>query len=214
MKLVLFLLILIPALVTAGEDVSKPIPSLLEEFNQIKSQPWLSFSVSRRFWMGDFYDYGPMIVLQKSPEGPIIVSWDKGPTKDGLPVVTKIVSEVDGTKLRSAFLEVFHKALQEVAEVDKLTEKEIEEFSNKTGHTPSYGAIVIRNTGTDLKTNAIAKKYSAKGTAIVELMKIVEELVPQTQANNKGAAQPVTKPADKPAAKDQPPTPTSTDAPR
>ena len=180
-------------LLVAAEEKPASNPEELARFEQMMERPWQSFSVTRNSWLGDYWNYGPAILLQKAPDETIIVSWISGPEPNGLPVVLKIISKAEGEALRSKLSKVFLMGLGETAEVDTMSEKEFEAFVARTNHTPGYIELVVRVADLDSKTEEMKTKLDTSGVhgekgALFEFIALEETLRPDNQANKPAQA--------------------------
>jgi hypothetical protein len=202
-------------------EVSQPTaPKELTRFERLMERPWQSFSLTMNLWLGDYWSHGPGVLLQKTPDGTVIVSWIGGPEANNLPIVIKTLPEAEGEALISKLSKIFRTGLGETAEVDKMTEAEVDAFIAKTHHTPSYFELVLRVAGLDTKTEEVTTKVDTSPKMIMkgasfEWETLVSTLRPEKpKGEQAGADQPATKPADKVPAKVKPSTPTPKDGPR
>jgi hypothetical protein len=175
-------------LIITAEDTPALAPKEIARFEQMLDRPWQSLSLTMNSWLGDYWKYGPAVLVQKAPDETIIVSWIGGPEANCLPVVAKVLSKAEGEALGSKLSKMFRTGLSERAEVDKMSKEEVDAFIAKTAHTPGYMELVLRVADLDGKTVEMKTKLDTsdlqgmKGT-FFEFMALEETLRPEKQAN-------------------------------
>jgi hypothetical protein len=152
------------------------------------ANPWYSLSLTINCWMGDYWNYGPTILLQKSLDEKFVVSWIDGPEEDRLPVIVKILTKNEGEELHADLCRIFRMGINETAEVEGMSEEEIEAYIAKTRHSPAYEQMVLRIADSESKTNELSTKLGSwdieqpKGAAI-EFQQLVKKLRPIKKAD-------------------------------
>lgn len=176
MKLLLALVLGISAL--AADEPKAPPADELARSERLLEQPWRSMSVKMESWLGDYWNHGPEILLQKAQDETIIVSWIGGPELNQLPVVSKVLPKKEGEALKALLAKVFRKGIGETSDVEKMSEKEIDEFIDRTNHSPGYIELVLRVAGPDAKTQEMKTKCGSdwKEGALIQFLQLAETL--------------------------------------
>ena len=207
MKSILFLILCCVPL--AGEEPDVTTTKRLAAFTELQNMEWLSFSMTLHDWKGDYWNHGPTVLVQKSVDGSIIISWSGDTPSEQPPIVARILSINKGGELRTKLLETFRKAIVESAHIKRPSEDEIAAYEARTGHTPTYSELEIRITRPDLKTETMRTRLGIdpehlRECAYYKFAMLVNDFTPKTSSEQAAPGQSATRPESKPEGNQKP----------
>lgn len=179
------------ALLVAEEKPAEAPSHELKRMEDAVAKPWQSFSLGTRYWQGDYWNIGPTLLLQKSIDDTIILSWSDN-RANALPVVIKILTKEEGLALHANLCRLYRLGVHEEAKVEKMSDEEIDAYIAKTRHSPPYQEMILRTADSHSNTQELSTKLAyndnimqPKG-AEVEFMQLVMELRPPKKTNESG----------------------------
>lgn len=183
----------------ADEKPAEAPSGELKQMENVVAKPWQSFSLGIKCWMGDYWNYGPTLLLQKSIDDTIILSWSTNQA-NALPVVVKILTKEEGLTFYANLCRLYRLGVHEEADVEKMSEEEIDAFIAETRHSPGYVEMILRTADSHSETQELSTKLASydlrqpKG-AEFEFQELAMKLRPpkQTQESEKPEKEPATK---------------------